>query len=73
MAKTIGTTFRFGKRFMAALKEAAAIDGVTATAFAREAITDKLRADAQWYAVPLEMLRGTFHEETEKETNEQAD
>jgi nitrate reductase assembly molybdenum cofactor insertion protein NarJ len=68
--KTPGTTFRYDKQFIAVVKEAAAIDGITMTAWVHDAITDKLRNDAEWYAVPLEMLRGTGKDETEVQ-NEQ--
>jgi predicted metal-dependent HD superfamily phosphohydrolase len=75
MPKTPGTTYRFDKQFIAVLKEAAAIDGVTMTAWVHDAITDKLRNDAEWYAAPLEMMRNDTPvtlEETEAQ-NEQAD
>jgi hypothetical protein len=69
MPKTPGTTFRFSKPFIAVLKEAAAIEGITMTAWVRDAAIRKLRNDAEWYAVPLEMMRnGT--PETQAETGD---
>lgn len=72
MPKTPGTTFRFTRQFIAVLKAAAAIDGLTMTAWARDAMTSKLHAKPQWYAVPLEMLRGTGKDETIEEAQNEA-